>query len=481
VNGQWNTIRVDFRVVQETDTGEAKSDESAWMRCTLDTVGRASWPADGQGRPIYPPGFDELAKKLGRPLHPPGRDVRCIVSVGMLTEGWDCNTVTHVIGLRPFMSQLLCEQVVGRALRRSSYEVGQDGKLPEEVAKVLGVPFEIVPFKESKGDGVPPPEKRYHVHAVPERARYEIRYPRVEGYQQAVRNRLTVDWNSVPELVLDPWRIPPEIEMKAGLRNNQGRFSLVGPGKLESVTLSPYRKDLRQQQVEFELARDLTRDFSSRPACTVPVHALFPQLLSVVQRYLSDKVRPIRPAEKVDAALSPYYGWVIEKLLESIHPDAAQGEAPEIPRYEANRGPGSTADVDFWTSREPREVLRSHLNYVVPDTKRWEQSAAYVLDRHELVDAFVKNAGLGFTIPYLYNGEMHDYEPDFIVRLKGEPAMHLVLETKGFDPRKDDKRAAAMRWVRAVNADGSFGRWHYEMVGKVEEVDEAIRRAREER
>ena len=96
------------------------------MRFTLDTVGKRAWPQSRQGQDIYPDGFTDLAKKLGRPIHPPGRDVRCIVSVGMLTEGWDCNTVTHIVGLRPFMSQLLCEQVVGRGLRRASYEVGEE-------------------------------------------------------------------------------------------------------------------------------------------------------------------------------------------------------------------------------------------------------------------------------------------------------------------------------------------------------------------
>ena len=141
------TIRVDTKVVEETDSGAAKADEVAWMRLTLDTVGKLDWTRDRQGRPIYPEGFEALAEKLGRPLHPPGRDVRCIVSVGMLTEGWDCNTVTHIVGLRPFMSQLLCEQVVGRGLRRASYNVGADGKLEEEVAKVFGVPFEVIPFQ----------------------------------------------------------------------------------------------------------------------------------------------------------------------------------------------------------------------------------------------------------------------------------------------------------------------------------------------
>ena len=203
-NGRVNTIRVDSKVVQETDTGEAKNAESAWMRLTLDTVGRMDWPQDRQGRPIYPEDFEELAKKLKRPLHPPGRDVRCIVSVGMLTEGWDCTTVTHIVGLRPFMSQLLCEQVVGRGLRRTSYEVGEDGKLSEEVAKVFGVPFEVIPFKASQTGVKPPRVKRHRVYAVPAKAEFEIKYPRVEGYRQAIRNRVTVDWDAVASLTLDP-------------------------------------------------------------------------------------------------------------------------------------------------------------------------------------------------------------------------------------------------------------------------------------
>src|SRR5689334_10136228 len=165
------------------------------MRFTLDTVGKIQWSTDKLGRPIYPEGFEELAQKLGKAFYPPGRDVRCIVSVGMLTEGWDCNTVTHIIGLRPFMSQLLCEQVVGRGLRRTNYDVGADGRLREEVAKVLGVPFEIVPFKARSASA--PKAKQHHVHAVPDRAHYEIKFPRVEGYQQQILNRITVDWEHI--------------------------------------------------------------------------------------------------------------------------------------------------------------------------------------------------------------------------------------------------------------------------------------------
>lgn len=181
-------------------------------------------------------------------------------------------------------------------------------------------------------------------------------------------------------------------------------------------------------------------------------------------------MRPLPPADILDVALSPYYGWVVEALTGAIKPDTTGGEEPELPRYETRRGPGSTAEVDFWTSRDVREVVHSHLNHVVADTARWEQSAAYLLDTHPLAEAFVKNAGLGFAIPYVHNGQPHDYVPDFIVRLQSEPPVHLILETKGFDPLEEVKTAAAKRWVAAVNADGSYGRWRYELTKRIADI-----------
>ncbi len=188
-------------------------------------------------------------------------------------------------------------------------------------------------------------------------------------------------------------------------------------------------------------------------------------------------MRVLPPADKKDLFLSPYYGWLIERLVEAIRLDTSQGEAPEVPRYESNRGPGTTADVDFWTGRDVREIIHSHLNYVVADTERWEQSAAYYIDTHPATDAFVKNAGLGFYIPYLHNGQRHDCTPDFIVRLKTDQRSHLILETKGWDPLEEVKRAAAERWVAAVNADGTCGCWKYKVAKKPEEVRGAITNA----
>jgi type III restriction enzyme len=212
----------------------------------------------------------------------------------------------------------------------------------------------------------------------------------------------------------------------------------------------------------------LTRSYAGRDDGAAPAHVLFPQLVRIVERYLRDCVEPVPPAERLDVFLSPYYGWVIERLTEAIRPD--DGDDGEVPRYEANRGPESTAEVEFWTSRPVREVLRSHVNYVVADTKVWEQSAAYFIDTHSRVVSFAKNAGLGLAIPYQHNGSPHDFLPDFVIRLKAEPEQHLILETKGYDPLAEVKAQAAQRWADAVTADGRFGRWTFAMARRPEDV-----------
>jgi type III restriction enzyme len=374
------------------------------------------------------------------------------------------------------MSQLLCEQVVGRGLRRAR-QVLRDGKFDEEVAQIFGVPFEVIPFKANKQGAPPSPVKRHHVRALPAKSQFEIRFPRVEGYTQAIRNKITVNWSSVPPLPIEPDEIPTEVDMKAALPNNQGRPSLSGPGKISEVNLDEFRKKHRIQEIVFDLARALTRDFVAQPGCELPAQVLFPQILNIVARFVEDKVQLVGPADKKDVFLAPYYGWAVERLLHAIRPDTSQGEAPEIPRYETGREPGSTNDVDFWTSRDVREVIHSHVNYVVADTQKWEQQAAYIIDKHPAVAAFVKNAGLGFAIPYFHNGQMHDYLPDFIIRLKCERLAHLILETKGYDELEEVKRAAAVRWVNAVNAEGSFGQWQYDVAKKVSEIPAKIKQA----
>jgi type III restriction enzyme len=236
------------------------------------------------------------------------------------------------------------------------------------------------------------------------------------------------------------------------------------------VTLAQRRSQLRVQELVFDVARTLTRDFIEQRGCQVPVQVLFPQLAGIVDRYVREEVAVQPPGDLRDLHFAPYYGWLVEILLESIRPDATNGEAPEVPRLESSRGPGSTGEVDFWTTRDVREVVKSHVNYVVADTRKWEQTTAYYIDTHPAVRAFVKNAGLGFAIPYLHNGQMHDYQPDFIIRFATPDERYLILETKGYDPLEEIKRAAAERWCSAVTALGGFGHWIYRIVHRTEEV-----------
>ena len=165
-------------------------------------------------------------------------------------------------------------------------------------------------------------------------------------------------------------------------------------------------------------------------------------------------------ADKKDAFLSPYYGIMLERLATAMSVGDRAGA--ELPKLETNRPPGTTADVDFMSRRQPVPVLKSHVNAVVADTAKWEQQTAFFIDTHPRVVAFVKNAGLGLGVPYTHEGQRHDYVPDFLVRR--DDGLNIVLETKGFDRLADVKQQAAQRWVAAVNAHGGYGRWAYRMV-----------------
>jgi type III restriction enzyme len=284
---------------------------------------------------------------------------------------------------------------------------------------------------------------------------------------------VTVNWSKMPRLVLKPGEFPTLVDMAGLTVDASGNPVPALPGASREMAMQPYFEGMRLQRGVFEMAAALVRNYTAQRDTTVPRHILFPQLQAICRRFVTDYLVIPPSAERVQVFQAPYYTWAIEILLQQIQPDTSAGESAELPRLESLRQEGSTADVDFWTSKDVRKTTKSHVNYVVADTAAWEQQAAFYIDRHRSVLSFAKNAGLGFTVPYMYNGEMHDFIPDFIVRLVrpngGEP-LNLILETKGYDPLREVKEAAADRWVNAVNSDGSHGRWRFRMANSVADV-----------
>lgn len=450
-----NTIRVDSKVAQEMESG-SKSVEARRLRFLLDTIGRSKWPGDQ-----IPEEWRLLAEELGiDPAKPPGRDVRCIVSVGMLTEGWDATTVTHIVGIRPFQSQLLCEQVVGRALRRAQWK---DLK-KEEVARIFGVPFEVVPFKAARPKGRGASDPSVHVHPRADREHLAIHFPRVARYVPLVRGRIVADWKNIPLRYLDPMETPNEVVVQGLSIDEKGQLTRAGVGKQARLGLDAARAAVRLQQLEFRLASKLTQSLAA--GLSLSPNQVFPDVLSITRKYLQTKVIPKGGFQRVDLAFyEPWFNRAFEDLIQSLGSSDGDGIA-ELPVYELDRPEGSTFDVDFWTSRRVHETTKSHLNYAVADTARWEQAAAYHLDHSEHVISYAKNFDMGFTIPYTWKGERHDYHPDYLVRMgrDGKVVGTLILEVKGFlDERAMVSAQAANRWVGAVNRDGRYGRWDYAM------------------
>lgn len=474
--GREMTIRIDSKVEEDIETG-GSSDEVRRLRFVLETIGRTEWP----GRKV-PEEYAAIVERHNRkaledddsglvtinPELPPGRNVRCIISVAMLSEGWDANTVTHVVGLRPFGSQLLCEQVVGRALRRTSYIVDENtGLFTEETAQIFGVPFELIPFKVEGGKPQPPTPPANHIYADPDRADYELEFPVVEGYQDPGVTQVSVDWDHVGHLVLDPEQVPDDVLLRS-LTSPDGNLIAYGPGAPVRVNLESWRLGMRVQRVTFELARVLTQKWWEDRGDSIPPHRLFPQMIDIASRFIDQNVEPLGSRRKQDLALNPYFGKAIAMIVnawEAVDGMGASQEQPILaPGVESTQ---STRFVDFHTGKAVHDVLKCHLNVAVFDSD-WERKAASLLGAHAVVTAWVKNDRLGLTIPYRKDGVSHRYLPDFLVLLASGD--HLIVEIKGQIGDALLKKAAAERWCRAVTNHGRFGRWEYALCFGAEEL-----------
>ena len=395
-----------------------------------------------------------------------GGSIRCVVSVSMLSEGWDASTVTHVLGVRAFGTQLLCEQVVGRALRRQSYDLDEDGRFGVEYADVLGIPFDFTakPVVEPPQ----PPRKTVHVKAVtPERDACEIRFPRVEGYRvELPEERLSARFDDDSTLELTPDLVGPSKTL------NQG---IIGEGvDLDLV----HTRALRRSTLLYHLTKRLLETRWRDPGEAPKLH-LFGQLKRITRQWLDGHLvckggtypAQLMYQELADVACERITRGIVAKL---------EGEHPVKAVLDPYNPAGSTAHVNFRTSKALRwetAAGRSHVNWAICDSE-WEAEFCRVAESHPRVRAYVKNDNLGFEAPYRFGSEARRYRPDFIVLVDDgrgvEDPLHLVVEVKGYrrEDAKEKKAAMDTFWVPGVNRLGTFGRWAFAEFGDVYEMQE---------
>ncbi len=401
----------------------------------------------------------------------PGEQIQKVISVGMLSEGWDAKTVTHIMGLRAFTSQLLCEQVVGRGLRRTSYEVNEEtGLFEPEYVNVFGVPFSFLPHESAEGGDPPPVTPKTAIEPDPDKAHFEIRWPNVLRIEHAYHPRLFLDRKQVGCLELDAGdaHISAELAPTVDGKTDVTKFSEIDLGKLA-------RKS-RMQTIIFKAARDVYDQM--KPDWEGNKEFLLAQIVQLAEQFIRSDFIRITPLvfeqnelrRRVMLILN--MSKIVNHLWQAIRFDNTERL---VPVFDKDRPIRSTADMRTWHTGKPCEYTRrSHINFCVFDST-WEASEADKLDRHPGVDAWVKNDHLGFDVLYIHDGVVRKHWPDFIIRMKSGD--FLVLEVKGQDKDRDkSKRRFLEEWIRAVNADGRFGRWHCAVSRKPSDIADILDR-----
>jgi type III restriction enzyme len=460
------TLRIDSKVLAEAESGGegggTRQDAAEQLRRIIATVGK--------------PGE-------------PGEQVRCVVSVAMLTEGWDANNVTHILGLRAFGSQLLCEQVVGRGLRRMDYTVDpKTQRLTPEYVDVYGIPFSVIPFKGREVTASAPEDKpKNHVKTLPERAAFEIRFPVVEGYAFALqKNVIRADIAKMERLEIEPNIEPTAVVVAPSVGYGSGALGSQGPGERADHDREEAYQNEHLQTIKFKIATEVIAAIvgdarnspnpRSKPQLRLMArHQLFPQVLRIVHRYVDGKIdwRGLTGIQRSELGLDKYRQRVVERLVDAIEPDEDAGEIPLMPILNRYKPFGTTAEVDFKTTRRCQPTQKSHINQVVLDTLTWEASAAFYLERSKHVVCYARNEQMGFTIPYEYDGIGHAYEPDFLIRLADRRM--LILEVKGYETDQEKaKHQAARRWVSAVNNADKTTCWGFQICKDVHTLEQQL-------
>lgn len=402
-----------------------------------------------------------------------GQDVRCVIGVNMLSEGWDARNVTHILGLRAFTSQLLCEQVVGRGLRRMSYDVDPDtGLFTPEYVTVFGVPFTILPIEGEEGGPRAPQPPKTKIEPIQERTALEIRWPHVLRVERKLQYYLSIDWDKIEKLVISPENTPTLVEI-APVIDGRPNFEQLTPVNLEQLA-GQYRFETEIVKAVSQLVERNNENWRGDRA------SKFTQLYSFVEEFLNSSKFEIRSSRTDETFKRIAITLNMQKIVEHIQQSLSQTSKDKpVPIYDPVRPVRSTKHAFTWyTSKPTMPVFLSQISHLVVDSE-WEGRLGAALEQSRIPDliSWVKNDHLGFEINYAYQGEYHTYYPDLILKLTND--RFVVVEVKGQKTDKDKAKWQAMSdWVQAINGEEKWGKWCFVVVDEpdllVKQITDAV-------
>lgn len=467
------TLRVDSKVLEKAEKGEASSSKNKQYAERLEAVIEAAGlPADKKADLLAMKQEEQLRAlvdtvgKRGRP----GQKLQNVISVAMLSEGWDAANVTHIMGLRAFTSQLLCEQVIGRGLRRVAHDMDADKKFLPEYVNVFGVPLSIFQDASEPGEAPPPPKPSVRIEVEPGRNHLEIRWPNVDRVDNVLKPELVMDWQNVPALTLDPGQTPLNADIAP---------SLTGSPNLAMATeidLEEAVQDFRLQNLIFRAARKLYQQ--NEAAFGGDKQYLAVQLIRLVEQFLD--------SNKLDIPSLWHQDPIRRRLLFALNMDSVvvhvsryvteQNIERQELIYDELQPIGSTAHMRPWLTTKPcGPTQRSQISHVIYDST-WEKMVADICEEHPSIAAWAKNDHLDFKIRYLWRGSSRNFVPDYLIRFTNGKT--LVLEVKGQDSQQNaTKRAAMDVWVNAVNGQGGFDHWAFDTVFDPSKTRDVIEKA----
>jgi type III restriction enzyme len=447
-------LHIDSRVLNEAESQEEPAEMESGGAESTEEDESVEAPARKLTKKERAEQIRQIVSTVGQ-VGKPGEQIHAVISVGMLSEGWDAKTVTHIMGLRAFSSQLLCEQVVGRGLRRTSYDVDKEsGLFLPEYVNIFGVPFTFMPH-EGDEDALPPPppQPTSKIQPMPERKNLEILWPNILRIDHEYRPELSLDLSKIKPLTLDAYESPTIADLAPVI---DGKPDVT---KLTSIDVEKLGREQRMQRVIFQSAAEVFDLI--KPNWKANREILLAQVIRLTEKYLTSGQIVVSPPlfneDEVRRRILYTLNMtkIVQHLWEAIRFENALAV---VPVFDKERPIRSTGDMQPWFTRRPCEpAVRSHINLCVFDSG-WEASEAYGLDRNSSVAAWVKNDHLGFEILYVFKGVVLKYRPDYLVRLAN--GRMLVLEVKGQESQQDrTKREFLSEWVKAVNVHGGFGTW----------------------